>query len=312
MTRLLSILGALGAAVMIAFAPAAAETKQEKAEELIVDAADTVSYFANDSAFEPLWQAADDAKAGSWVVGEIWNYPEEWIPAVDGVMNFHVRRLLGWMIRGKTSGAHAGRIIDRMVEDVGVEHLLRSWIVLDNHDTPRLATEFPHEWERRMAQVLQFTLPGAPLVYYGVEAGMTGGHDPEMRGPMQWDDAEAGNLEFDRLAEIIAMRKENRALRVGDYRALDTERVLAFQRRTDRVDETIFVIANPTGKPVHEVISLRASKLMNFAPLKDLLTGEEVTVRSGLLDVTVPAETVWVLRPTMPEGDRYSPYKRVH
>lgn len=52
------------AAFLAAFAaPAAAETKREKAEELVVDATETVRYFAQDSAFEPLWELADDAKA---------------------------------------------------------------------------------------------------------------------------------------------------------------------------------------------------------------------------------------------------------
>ena len=61
--RLLSFLGALGAAILMAAAPAAAKPKAEKAAELVVKAADTVTYFANDSAFEPLWNTADDAKA---------------------------------------------------------------------------------------------------------------------------------------------------------------------------------------------------------------------------------------------------------
>jgi cyclomaltodextrinase len=38
-----------------------------------------------------------------------------------------------------------------------------------------------------MVQVLQFTLPGAPNIYYGAEVGMTGGGDPENRAPMRWD-----------------------------------------------------------------------------------------------------------------------------
>jgi cyclomaltodextrinase len=65
--------------------------------------------------------------------------------------------------------------------------MLKSWIYLDNHDTPRLATTCPMRAQRRLAQVLQFTLPGSPNLYYGSEVGMTGGDDPEMRAPMRWD-----------------------------------------------------------------------------------------------------------------------------
>ena len=63
LSRLIGILGIAAALMMLALAPAQAKSKREKAEGLIVKAADTVSYFANDSAYEPLWDTADDAKA---------------------------------------------------------------------------------------------------------------------------------------------------------------------------------------------------------------------------------------------------------
>ncbi len=69
-------------------------------------------------------------------------------------------------------------MIETMVEDAGVEPILRSWLMLDNHDTQRLATMLPDTDRRRIA--------GAPVhasrrSYYGSELGMTGGDDPEMR-----------------------------------------------------------------------------------------------------------------------------------
>ena len=61
--RLISITGGLAAALIIAIAPAHAKSKGEKAEGLVTKAAETVSYFAQDSAYEPLWDLADGAKA---------------------------------------------------------------------------------------------------------------------------------------------------------------------------------------------------------------------------------------------------------
>ncbi|MFQ5563253.1 MAG: lipid-binding SYLF domain-containing protein [Parvularculaceae bacterium] len=60
--RLLGIFAAILGAALIA-GPAAAEGKKEDAEELVARAAETVAYFTNDSAFEALWETADDAKA---------------------------------------------------------------------------------------------------------------------------------------------------------------------------------------------------------------------------------------------------------
>lgn len=266
-------------------------------------------------------KAAHEEKPGSWVVGEVWNYPEEWCgaappaePALDGLMNMYVRRLIMAFLDGKIPGGRMGRMIDEMVADMGIESALRSWLVLDNHDTPRLKTMFPKAAERRLAQIMQFTLPGAPVIYYGVEAGMEGDRDPEMRGPMDWDAIDAENPELERLLELVALRRAHRALRYGDLRVLQSERLLAYQRRTNRAMETVTIVVNPTGRAVTELISLRDSKFMNAMPLRDVLTGDEVFAQTGTIEPTVPARGAMVLVPTDDATAKggYSPYKRVH
>jgi lipid-binding SYLF domain-containing protein len=51
------------AAAALAAAPALAGDKREEAVDLVEDAAETLSYFSADSAFEPMWSLADQAKA---------------------------------------------------------------------------------------------------------------------------------------------------------------------------------------------------------------------------------------------------------
>ena len=53
----------------------------------------------------------------------------------------------------------------RMIRESGIEPILKSWIVIDNHDIPRIANQFPDATLRRMVQTLQFTLTGAPKVH---------------------------------------------------------------------------------------------------------------------------------------------------
>ncbi len=36
--------------------------------------------------------------------------------------------------------------------------------------------------------IFQMTYLGAPVIYYGDEAGMWGANDPDSRKPMVWDD----------------------------------------------------------------------------------------------------------------------------
>ncbi len=259
-----------------------------------------------------LTRAAHRQRPGSLVIGEIWSYPKQWMPALDGVMNFTAREIILAMLRGEIPADQASRMFDRMVADTGIEPLLKSWLLLDNHDVQRLHTEVPDRDLRRIAQVLQFTLPGSPNLYYGTELGMTGGRDPEMRAPMRWDLVDDDNPELRWTRQLLAMRAAQRALRIGEYRPVLSDRLLAFERHTDRVAETVLVVANPGAEPVQEWLSLANSKLMNHGSMRDQLgAGVEARVAAGLLRVNLPARSVVVLQPDVAPQGGWTPYKRV-
>ena len=187
--------------------------------------------------------------------------------------------------------------------------------MIDNHDIPRIATQLPDERQRRFVQALQFTLPGSPNVYYGSEVGMTGGGDPENRNPMRWDWVRQDHPEMVWMKRLIALHQGHRALRVGDYRRIETERLFAFERLTDRALDTRLVIANPGSAPVTEKIMVANAGLMDDTPLVDLLGADPhapvTTMGPGLITVTVPAQSVMVLQPVERELGGYSRYKRV-
>jgi cyclomaltodextrinase / maltogenic alpha-amylase / neopullulanase len=260
---------------------------------------------------EQLTKAAHAEKPGSLIVGEIANYPKEWFPAVDGVMNFTLREIVLRLADGRMTPSLALRMVDRMVAESGTENLLKSWLMLDNHDTPRIATALPHEPSRRLAQVLQFTLPGAPNLYYGSEVGMTGGDDPEMRGPMRWDLVRDDNPTLTWTKQLIALRKKHRALRVGDWRAVTADKLFAFERHTDRARDTVVVVVNPSDAEVRETVMVAKSKLMNVWMMVDALGGEKQAINAGLLHLHLPPKAVRVFVPELSPGGGYSAYKRV-
>jgi glycosidase len=262
---------------------------------------------------DELTRAAHARKPGSLVIGEIANYPAEWFPHVDGVLDFTLRNILLGTVHGDIAPDAAARMVDRMVADAGIEPMLKSWTYLDNHDTPRLATVLPDPAQRRFAQVLQFTLPGSPNLYYGTELGLTGADDPEMRAPMPWAQVNDTNAELAWTRKLVAMHRQHRGLRIGDFRRIDSTRLLAFERYTDRVDDAVIVLANPGKDTVEDVVLVPDSKLMNYGGLRDLLdpSVEPVRIMSGLLKVSLPPGTVRVLAPETKAVDGYTPYKRV-
>jgi hypothetical protein len=144
---------------------------------------------------------------------------------MDAVMNFTLREIVLGLVRGEIAPGAAGRMTERLVQRCRHRADAQSWVVIDNHDIPRIATQLPNTAQRRLVQALQFTLPGAPNLYYGAEVGMTGGADPENRGPMRWDLVRDDNAELAWVRQLIALRKAHRALRVGDFRLIESQRL---------------------------------------------------------------------------------------
>ena len=144
---------------------------------------------------------------------------------------------------------------------------------------------------------------------------MTGGPDPENRGPMRWDLLTPENPELVWTKKLISLRKENRALRIGDFRLIEAERLLAFERFTDRALETLVVLANPSSQVVTEKVMIPDADLMDDTPLFDLLGPADAApatiIEAAFLTVTLPPETVFVLAPRERDLGGYSRYKRI-
>lgn len=266
---------------------------------------------------QELTDAAHAEKPGSLVVGEIANYPREWYPSVDGVLMFTLRQLILRTASGRIDAPTASRMFARLIDDAGIENMLKSWTYLDNHDTPRLATALPAERERHLAQVLQFTLPGSPNLYYGSELDMPGGDDPEMRAPMRWDlvrDEPAPGSPQAWTQSLIRLHRDNRALRVGNFRRAEATRLIAFERVTDRAGDTVIVLLNPSTTAVDETVMVPDSKLMDdtrFTVLAGNTGGDPPRAYAGLITLSMPPQSFLVLRPDLTPHGGYERYKRV-
>jgi cyclomaltodextrinase / maltogenic alpha-amylase / neopullulanase len=262
---------------------------------------------------QQLTEAAHKFKPGSAVIGEIANYPKEWFPSVDGVMNFTFREIIMKFASEQIGASTAAQMLNRTIEDAGIESALKSWVLLDNHDNPRIDTALPDERQRKLAQLLQFTLPGSPNLYYGSELGMVGGEEPESRGPMRWDLVTADNASLRWVKRLIALQKNHRALRIGNFRLVTANNLLAFERYTDRVEDTVIVVVNPGKADITETVMIANSKLMNGALLLDAFGGayKKPEIRGALTTLTVPAGSFLVLKPDVATDEGYTTFKRV-
>jgi glycosidase len=142
---------------------------------------------------------------------------------------------------------------------------------------------------------------------------MPGAGDPTNRSPMRWDLVKTDNPTLQWHKQLIALRKQHRALRVGNFRLVTSSQLLAFERYTDRVADTVVVLVNPGKKTVTERVLIANSKLMNGSPLRDLLDAKAkpLLVLASMTTVTLAPGAFKVVAPDVRPTGGYNVFKRV-
>ena len=181
-----------------------------------LDVADELS----ESFLEGLNKAAKTEKGDALIIGEVWENAADKVSygkrrkyfrggQLDSVMNYPVKYAIIDFIKDKNAekfynsvteiySSYPSFCSDVLMNLVGSHDTERILTILagDSPDgktnaelsTNRMTAEQLEEGIKRLkvASVLQFTLPGMPMIYYGDEAGMEGYHDPFCRRPYPW------------------------------------------------------------------------------------------------------------------------------
>ncbi|RPJ29500.1 MAG: alpha-amylase [Chloroflexi bacterium] len=136
--------------------------------------------------------------------------------------------------------------------------------LLDSHDTERIrwtltpgqettagkeedaANVAEGKVRQRIASLIQFTVPGAPTVYYGDEVGLTGDDDPDDRRTYPWLDrgGRPDQSLFLHYVVLNTLRRTQNVLVDGDFKTLladDANQVVAYGRKTEKQAALIVV-----------------------------------------------------------------------
>jgi len=125
--------------------------------------------------------------------------------------------------------------------------------------------------------------PGAPCIYYADEIGMEGGHDPDNRRCMPWDDTQWDKDLRAYHQQLIAIRKGSHALQHGGFQVLYAEGdLIVFQRQSLQEQMIIAVYRGTEELPATSIDMVKAS-IADGKTLTDLLTGWTFTVNDGEL-----------------------------
>ena len=171
---------------------------------------------------------------------------------LDSVTNYPLRQIILDLVRNYIGNKSFIRRYLSLKENYPKEYFYSTMNMLGNHDTERVLTMLNNSVELlKEAVVIQMTLPGVPLIYYGDEAGLTGGKDPSNRKSYPWGKENDEILEF--YKTITAIRVAEDALKIGEIKFLDFNNgVLGYERFIDK--DRIIILVNTLEK--EERISL--------------------------------------------------------
>lgn len=234
----------------------------------------------------------------AYIVGEIWRDGSPWLKGdeFDAVMNYVFRdAVLDFFARRKTSTSELAASLEKLKAGYPAQAGAALLNLLGSHDTERVLTAFEGDRRRMVpAIVFQMTFPGAPMVYYGDEVGMTGEKDPGCRGTMVWDERLQDRELLGIYRRLIHLRRSSAALRRGDMRWLlvdDPTRTFAFVRRSGddvavvavcagerRVTLDLNLEAGPGWHERVDPVCVAPTRVRDVRTLSDALTGQTYPV----------------------------------
>ncbi len=238
--------------------------------------------------WEAFRQIVKEADSNVVIIGELWQKDSTLLrflrgDRADTTMNYRLRdAVLGLLSPGPFDSkgfADSGRVIEpsefaarlsSVREDYPDEAYYSLMNLLGSHDTERIlwaltpgsettadkelnADNLAQGKQRQMiAALIQFTMPGAPTVYYGDEAGITGDDDPDDRRTFPWRETggrvDKTTTQF--YTSLASLRRSIPALVGGDLKFLmadDEADTVAYGRKTTR--QAALVAINRSAEP---------------------------------------------------------------
>ncbi|MBN8210312.1 alpha amylase N-terminal ig-like domain-containing protein [Bacillus sp. NTK071] len=243
------------------------------------------------------------------ILGEIWDDASKYFlgDQYDSVMNYRFEgAILNFLKNG--NAASTDEQLMAVQEDYPEEAFHALMNLMGSHDTPRAIyvlgggtdsyerAEFDPKYDHelgvkrlKLAAVLQMGYPGAPTIYYGDEAGVSGSKDPDDRRTYPWGDENADLVKH--YQDAGAVRTANAdLLAYGDLTTLHAEGdVYAFARTSN--DGAAVIAVNRGSKAQTLELNVDDVLLNNIAFTDGLAKDYHATVKDGKVNVTIPAMT---------------------
>lgn len=191
----------------------------------------------------------------SILVGEVWEDASNKISynerrnyfvgdQLDSVMGYPFRENIVSFLKGNITSRQLNNKFMTIKENYPKESFKANLNLISSHDVTRIKTELNYDEAKiRLAVATQMTFEGVPYIYYGDEAGLCGGTDPDNRKTYPWKNEDEDMIEF--YKESINTRKKYNVLTNGDTEFIDTndDDVFGYIRFNDN-NEKILILIN--------------------------------------------------------------------
>ncbi len=208
---------------------------------------------------------------------------------LDGCMNYPLRDILLDYVNYTISSGFAAEKLRSLEENYPKEAFYSNLNLIGSHDRERILTAMAAEEDLESAvrkvkllSALQYALPGVPCIYYGDEAGLAGGADPENRSGFPWGSENLDLAYHYRMLGLIY--DEHPALKDGGFEMLSgeegiSEDVFAFTRSgkdSAGNEETLLVLANRSYGETY--VDLSGIESLSCGYALELMASEELPV----------------------------------
>lgn len=162
---------------------------------------------------------------------------------LDSAMGYPFRQNIIDFLKGNINSKELKNKFMTIKENYPKESFKSNLNLISSHDVTRINTELNEDKDLvKLAVAIQMTFEGVPYIYYGDEAGLCGGTDPDNRRTYPWKREDEDMMEF--YKESISTRNRYEVLINGDTEFIDTkeEDVFGYIRFNENLEKILILI----------------------------------------------------------------------
>ena len=225
----------------------------------------------------------------SILIGEVWEDASNKISygerrsyflgsQLDSVLGYPFRDNIVDFLTGKIPSWKLNDLFITLKENYPKEAFKSNLNLLSSHDIERVKTALKSDKDLlKLAILAQMSFEGVPYIYYGDEAGLEGGKDPENRKTYPWKNEDMEIMDFYR--HCGQFRNRNKVFTLGDteFIYLGNDEVFAYIRYNDDDDREL-IILNRGDKKQTININLKTNCIEEESIIYSLINNAEKTV----------------------------------